>query len=125
MDNAPCQTNKKVITAIKEHPTIRSAGFQSETLNLTLRSDKGIPPNSPDTSWLDCGVFGPLDTKFRDENPQTIEEAMKVAKRLWKEVKLEDIRALILEYPERLKEIARNEGGNSNWLRSIRQPRKI
>ena len=118
LDNATCQANKKVIDAINSHPTIRSVGFQSELLKAELRSEKGFPPSSPDLSWMDCGLFGPLEMKFRHSNPQTIKEAIKVATRLWDEISLEEIRKYISGYQYRLKEVIKAQGRDCHWSRS-------
>ena len=115
MDNALVQAQAVLAT---KHPHITAVGFQSEKLNKEVRAPGGIPPSSPDTSWLDCGLFGPFEIKFREANPQTIEEAMTVATKLWHEIPMSDVRKLIDHYPRRLQELVQSKGSWSSWQRS-------
>jgi len=117
LDNAPCQAHSKVLEAMRRTKRIKSVGFASARLQADLRDPGGFPPNSPDCSWLDCGLFGPLETKFREAAPQSVESAMKVATRLWNEIPMKDVRKLIDGYRRRLDEIRQAGGGSSSWQR--------
>ena len=123
LDNAPVQAHRRVLEAIEAERGITSAGFQSDKLKATLRSPIGIPPNSPDLSILDAGVFGFFELKYREANPKTIEEAIAVATKIWREMDIKLVRRCIDGFPARLQEIVNNEGGGSHWQRGTNAQR--
>ena len=122
LDNAQPQANQLVLGTIKANKAVSTIGLQNLKLAAKFRDPFGYPPNSPDCSWMDCGVFSTFEQKFREENPQTIEEAMEVATRLWNEVPQEDIQSYITGYHNRLLEIEAGNGGPSSWLTSVDHP---
>ena len=80
LDNASCQDGLRDF--------IESKGFKTPGFASARRQDKnGFPPNSPDLMLLDACVFGRFKVLFAHENPKTIPEAMRVAKKIVKSMR--------------------------------------
>eukprot|EP00301_Raphidiophrys_heterophryoidea_P010466 c15590_g1_i1.p1 GENE.c15590_g1_i1~~c15590_g1_i1.p1 ORF type:complete len:122 (-),score=18.28 c15590_g1_i1:206-571(-) len=97
--------------------TITYVGFQRANMSATHKDPCGVPPNSPDTSVLDAGVFGEFEQKYREADPQNINDAMRVAKRIWREISISKIQTYIDGHRARLQEIINNNGGATSWQR--------
>ena len=117
MDNSPVQANKKVLAEFRSCGNITSVGFQSDKLKAELRDPGGIPPNSPDTSVLDAGVFGYFETRYRLACPKNIDEAIRAAKKIWREIPQTLVQSYVNTYGNRLREIIKAKGGPTNWQR--------
>lgn len=75
MDNARVQTAQQEMLA---EEGIESTGFAAQWVE-----DKGgHPPNSPDTMLLDATVFSVVRREFARAQPQTIPQAINVAKKI-------------------------------------------
>ena len=117
-----CMDNASVHTAdatqkFLEGSSVGVVGFNSQKMKAVYRSEVGCPPNSADVSILDAGVFGKVEMKFRQANPQNLREAIDVARKIWRDVSQTEIQNYIASYDSRLIEMAQNKGGGTSWQR--------
>ena len=108
MDNASCQDGLRTFV---ESQGYKSPGFASARRKQTC----GYPPNSPDFMLLDACVFARFKVLFSHANPKTIPEAMKVAKKIVK-----DMQGVSKSWIEGLddlyKEVISSEGEGSHLM---------
>ena len=66
---------------------IECSGYKTPGFAFVRRREKhGYPPNSPDLMLLDACVFGRFKVLFAHANPRTVSEAMKVARKIIKDM---------------------------------------
>jgi len=108
MDNASCQDG---LRGFIESQGYKSPGFAS----ARRKHEGGYPPNSPDCMLLDACVFGRFKVLYALENPKTIPDAMKAARKV-----LKNMQRVSESWVEKLdslyKEIIENEGEASHLV---------